>query len=61
MNEIKLHVLNCRRNITLAKTKVYAALKGKGRPGGSQYRQKKKQIVKPKSTAPTSQSETVND
>ena len=26
----------------VSKNKVYAALKGKGRPGGSQYHQKKK-------------------
>ena len=34
---------NVRRN------KIYAALKGKGRPGGSQHRQKRKQMVKPES------------
>ena len=38
---------------------MYAALKGKGRPGGSQYCQKKKQIIE--SEATTSHSETVND
>ena len=29
--------------------------------GGSQYRQKKKQMIKPESAASTSHSETVND
>ena len=43
----------------ISKSKVYAALKGKGRPRGSQYRQKKKQMVKPEATM--SHSETVND
>ena len=53
--------LNCRRNIMLAETKIYAALKGKGRPGGSQYQQKRKQMAKSETTASTSHSETVND
>ena len=44
-----------------SRNKVYTALKGKGRPGGSQYRQKKKQMVKPESAASTSHSEIVND
>ena len=43
----------------VSKNKVYAALKGKGRPRGSQYHQKKKQIIK--SEATTSQSDTPND
>ena len=34
----------------LSKNKIYSALKGKRRPRGSQYQQKKKQIVKPKTT-----------
>ena len=34
----------------LSKNKIYSVLKGKGRPGGSQYQQKKKQTTKPKST-----------
>ena len=45
----------------LAETKFMLPLKGKGRPGGSQYRQKKKQMVKPESAASTSHSKTVND
>ena len=43
----------------ISKNKVYAALKGKGRPGGFQYHQKKKQIIK--SEATTSRSDTPND
>ena len=34
----------------LSKNKIYSALKGKRRPGGSQYQQKKRQVVKPKTT-----------
>ena len=34
----------------LSKNKIYSALKGKRRPGGSQYQQNKKQTAKPKST-----------
>ena len=45
----------------VSQNKIYTALKGKVRPGGSQYRQKKKKMVKTKSTASTSHSETVND
>ena len=41
--------------------KIYAALKGKGRPRGSQYWQKRKQLVKPEMTTSTSHSKTVND
>ena len=40
----------------ISRSKIYAALKGKGRPGGSQYRQKKKHVVRTKAT--TSCSET---
>ena len=42
-----------------SKNKVYATLKGKGRPGGSQYCQKKKQRIKVEAT--TSHSDTLND
>ena len=34
----------------LSKNKIYSALKGKRRRRGSQYRQRKKQVVKPKPT-----------
>ena len=43
------------------RNKIYTALKGKGRPRGSQYRQKRKQMVKPESAASTSHSKVVND
>ena len=35
------------KKYSISRNKIYTALKGKGRPGGSQYRQKKKKIVKP--------------
>ena len=47
------------KKYNVSKNKVYAALKGKGRQGGSQYHQKKKQKIK--SEATTSHSETIND
>ena len=49
------------KKYNISQKKIYSALKGKGRLGGSQYRQKKKQMVKPTLTASTSHSETVND
>ena len=41
----KLH-----KKYNLSKNKIYSALKGKRRPGGSQYQQKRKQTIKIKST-----------
>ena len=38
------------KKYNISKNKVYAALKGKGRPRGSQYHQKKKQIIKSEAT-----------
>ena len=38
------------KKYSLSKNKIYFALKGKRRPGGSQYRQKRKQTMKLKST-----------
>ena len=38
------------KKYNLSKNKIYSALKGKRRPGGSQYWQKRKQTVKLKST-----------
>ena len=49
------------KKYNISKNKIYATLKGKGRPQGSQYRQRKKQTVKTEATALTSHSETVND
>ena len=42
----------------LTKGRVYKALKGKRRPGGSQYRQKKKHARKLDATTPCMNSET---
>ena len=49
------------KKYNVSRNKIYTALKGKGRPGGSQYKQKKKKMIKPKSAALTSHSESVND
>ena len=38
------------KKYNLSKNKIYSALKGKRRPRGSQYRQKRRQTVKLKST-----------
>ena len=38
------------KKYSLSKNKIYSALKGKRRPGGSQYQQKKKQTMKLKTT-----------
>ena len=48
------------KKYNMSRNKIYAAFKGKGRPGGSQYRQKRKQMIKPRTTASTSHSKTVN-
>ena len=44
------------KKYNVSKSKVYTAFKGKGRPRGSQYQQKKKHVVKAEAT--TSHSET---
>ena len=44
------------KKYSISKSKVYAAHKGKGRPRGSQYQQKKKHVVRTEAT--TSNSET---
>ena len=41
--------------------KIYTAIKGNERPGGSQYRQKKKKLIKPKPAASTSHSKSVDE
>ena len=48
------------KKYNVSRNKIYTALKEKGRPRGSQYWQKRKQMVKPETTALTSHSETVN-
>ena len=47
------------KKYNVSKNKVYATLKGKGRPGGSQYHHQKKQRIKVEAT--TSHSDTLND
>ena len=49
------------KKYNVSKNKIYAALKGKGRPRGSQYQQRRKQMVKAEATTLTSHSETVNN
>ena len=49
------------KKYNISRNKIYTALKGKGRPRGSQYRQKKKKMIKPESAASTSHSKSVND
>ena len=49
------------KKYNISRNKIYAALKGKGRPRGSQYWQKRKKMVKTEATALTSHSETVNN
>ena len=49
------------KKYNISRNKIYTALKGKGRPGGSQYWQKRKQMIKPETTASTSHSKPVND
>ena len=50
-----------KKKYNIGRNKIYAALKGKGRPRGSQYQQRRKQMVKAEATALTSHSETIND
>ena len=47
------------KKYNISKIKVYSALKGKRKPGRSQYQQEKKQADKPKAT--TSHSDTVTE
>ena len=46
------------KKYNLSKNKIYSALKGKRRPGASQYQQKRKQTVKPKPTMSYTNSKT---
>ena len=57
LNKTSWSKLQKKHNIS--KNKVYATFKGKGRPGASQYHQKKKQRIKAESK--TSHSATLND
>ena len=49
------------KKYNVSRNKIYGALKGKGRPRGSQYKQKRKQMIKLEPVASTSHSETVNN
>ena len=46
------------KTYNLSKNKIYSALKGKRRPGGSQYWQKREQTIKLKSTTSHTESGT---
>ena len=48
------------KKYNVSRNKIYTAIKGKGRPRGSQYRQKKKKLCKPEVIALTWHSESVN-
>ena len=61
MNLNKTSWYKLQKKYNVSRNKIYAALKGKRRPRGCQYRQKRKQMVKLETTASTSHSETVND
>ena len=50
--------LKLQKKYNLSKNKIYSALKGKRRPGGSQHRQKRKQTVQPKPTTSHTNSKT---
>ena len=45
----------------VSRNKIYTIIKGRGRPGGSQYRQKKKKPVNPEATVSNLHSESVNE
>ena len=49
------------KKYNVSRNKIYTAIKGKGRPKGSQYRQKKRKLIRPKLTASTSHSESVKE
>ena len=59
LNKMLWSKLQKKYNVSM--NKIYATLKGKGRPRGSQYWQRRKQMVKSEATASTSHSETVNN
>ena len=48
------------KKYNVSRNKIYTAIKGKGRPGGSQYRQNKKKLIRCKPAASTSHSKSVN-
>ena len=48
------------KKIYVSRNKIYTAIKGNGRPGGLQYRQKKKKLIRPEPAASTLHSESAN-
>ena len=48
------------KKYNVSRNKIYTAIKGKGRPRGSQYRQKNKKLIRLEPAASTSHSESVN-
>ena len=59
LNKTSWSKLQKKHNVS--RNKIYAPFKGKGRPRGSQYQQRRKQTVKTEATALTSHSETINN
>ena len=61
MNLLIPHGLNYSKNNNISQNTVYTALKGKGRPSGSQYQQKRKRTTKQEAIATTSSYQTINN
>ena len=61
MNLLILHGLNYSKNTTYPHNTIYMALKGKGRPRGSQYQQKRKRSAKQEAIATTPSYKIIND
>ena len=59
LNKTSWSKLQKKYNVSL--NKIYAALTGKRRPGGSKYRQRRKQTLMAETTTSTSHSESVHD
>ena len=49
------------KKYNVSQNKIYAALTGKRRPGGSQYKQRRKQTLMAETTTSTSHSKSVHD
>ena len=63
MGEYELTSTSCselQKKYQVSRNKNYTTIKGKGRPGGSQYRQKEKKFIKSEATASTLHSDSVN-
>ena len=59
LNKISWSKLQKKYNVS--QNKIYAALTGKRRPRGSQYRQRRKQTLMAETTTSTSHSKSVHD